>query len=409
MRHLHPVAAELLGGFRALVVNGPRQAGKSTLVRHLQEGRGLVANLDDPSLLDVAVNDPVGFVDQLPAGCAIDEFQRAGDPLLIALKARLDADRSRGQFILAGSTQFLAMRSISETLTGRIGILELWPLSAGELRARRETFLDALFEGAILDVASETVKRGEYANALALGGFPELALGPSTARFRASWCEAYLQTVTAAANLAQVADLRRPAAMVPLLGQLAARSGGEFIPADLARDVLLDQATVRDYAETLQALYLVRLLPAWSTSHTGRAKRRQVTHLVDTALAAHLLGATADDLAAIDSTWFGPLLESYVVNEIAKQAGWSGIPVRLSHYRDRDQREVDLILERGRNVVGIEVKASSTPISAHAKHLAYLRDRLGTRFLGGVVLHTGSQRLALGDRLAAVPVSALWS
>lgn len=408
-RHAHSLATELLRGFRGLVVNGPRQAGKSTLLRHVQEPRGPVLNLDDPALLDVARQDPVGFVEQLPSGSAIDEFQRAGDPLLTALKARLDLDRSPGQIVLAGSTQFLAMRSISETLTGRIGILELWPLSAGELRKTREFFLDAVFAGQVAEVVGEKAGRADYARALTDGGFPELALGPSSARFRSSWCESYLQTVTAAANLAEIAEVRRPAAMLPLLGQLAARAGGELIPADLARDVLLDQTTVRAYVETLQTLYLVRLLPAWSTSQTGRAKRRAVVHLVDTALAAHLLGATADDLAALNSPWFGPLLESYVVNEIAKQASWAERPVRLSHYRDRDQREVDLILERGREVVGIEVKATATPLSAHAKHLVYLRERLGSRFVAGVVLHTGHQRLQLGDRIAAVPISTLWA
>lgn len=406
---MEPVAAELLEGFRALVVNGPRQSGKSTLVRHLQRGRGGVFNLDEPALLDLAVNDPAGFVEQLPPASAIDEFQRAGDPLLIALKTRLDADRSPGQFVLAGSTQFLAMRSLSESLTGRVGILELWPLSAGELRGSQESFLDAAFAGSVLDLPAESMSRAEYARAVALGGFPELALGPAKSRFRVSWCEAYLQTVTAAANLGQVANVRRPAAMLPLLAQVATRSGGELVPADLARDVLLNQDTVRDYVEALRTLYLVRLLPAWSAGAKGRAKRRPVVHLVDTALAAHLLDADADDLAALGSTWFGPLLESYVVNEIAKQAGWAQRPVRLSHFRDRDQREVDLVLERGREVIGIEIKANSSPVRAHAKHLAYLRDRLGERFVAGIVLHTGAHRLALGDRLSAVPVSALWA
>ncbi|MGQ0624618.1 MAG: ATP-binding protein [Sporichthyaceae bacterium] len=409
VRRAQPVAAELLTGFRALVVNGPRQAGKSTLVRHLQVGRGDVANLDEPSLLDLARNDPVQFVERLPPGSAIDEFQRAGDPLLLAVKARLDVDRTPGQFVLAGSTQFLSTRSVSESLTGRVGLIELWPLSAGELRGTSDGFLEAVFAGAALDLQAERMTRAEYARAVAVGGFPELALGPGTSRFRSTWCEAYLQTVTAVANLAGVAPVRRPNAILPLLSQLAARSGGEFVPADLARDVLLDPATVRDYVDVLRTLYLVRLLPAWSTSHTGRAKRRSVAHLVDTALAAHLLDAHADDLVDPTSTWLGPLLESYVVNEVAKQASWVQRPVRLSHYRDRDQREVDLILERGRQVVGIEVKANSTPVSAHAKHLAFLRDRLGDRFVAGIVLHTGTHRLALGDRLAALPVSALWT
>jgi len=408
-RRLRPVALDLLGGFRALVVNGPRQAGKSTLVRQLQAGRGSVVNLDDGSLRDLAVQDPQGFVMQLPPRSAIDEFQGGGDPLLIALKARLDSDRTPGQFVLAGSTQFLAMRTISETLTGRIGVLDLLPLSVGEIRSRNEEFIDHLFAGAAINLVPEPVTRPEYAEAVAAGGFPEMALGPSTSRFRSAWCEAYLRTVTAAANLEQVASVRHPDVMYSLIGQIAARSGGELIPADLARDVLVDETTVRTYTTALSTLFLVRLLPAWTTSRTTRAKKRPVVHLLDTALAAHLVGATAKDLSKIDSPWFGPLLESFVVGEIAKQATWAEQPTRLGHYRDRDQREVDLVLERGREVVGIEVKASATPVVAHAKHLAFLRDRLGDRFRSGVVLHTGAQRLVLGDRLVALPVSSLWA
>ena len=408
-RRLQPVALDLLEGFRALVVNGPRQAGKSTLVRQLQVDRGAVVNMDDGSFRDLAIQDPHGFVAQLPPRAAIDEFQRGGDPLLIALKARLDGDRTPGQFVLAGSTQFLAMRTISETLTGRIGVLELLPLSAGEIRSRREAFIDRLFTGDAIDVSPDPLARPDYAEAVAAGGFPEMVLGPPTHRFRAAWCEGYVRTVTAAANIEQVATIRHPDAVYSLVGQIAARSGGELVPADLARDLLVDEATVRSYATVLSTLFLVRLLPAWTTSRTTRAKKRPVMHLVDTALAAHLVGATGEDLARIDSPWFGALLESFVVGEVAKQVTWAERPIRLGHYRDRDQREIDLVLERGRDVVGIEVKASATPVVAHAKHLAFLRDRLGDRFRSGVVLHTGEQRLVLGDRLVALPVSSLWA
>lgn len=366
-------------------------------------------NLDDVALRDLALADPIGFVDQLPAGSAIDEFQRGGDPLLLALKARLDLDQTPGQFVLAGSTQFLAMRTIAETLTGRIGVLELLPFSTGELRGEPEDFLDRVFSGDVVGSVCEPLSRGDYAEMLARGGLPELALGPSTPRFRAAWCESYLRTVTAAANVAQVASIRSPESLYGLAAQLAARSGGELVIADLSRDVVLDPTTVQSYMDVLTTLYLIRLLPAWSTSHTTRAKQRPRVHFVDTALAAHLVGATGADLAAIDSPWFGPLLESFVVSELAKQATWAEQPVRFGHYRDRDQREVDLIIERGRDIVGIEVKASSSPVGSHARHLTYLRDRLGSRFRLGVVFHTGTQRLVLGDRVCAVPISSLWS
>ncbi len=407
-RRLLPIAVELLGGFRALVVNGPRQAGKSTLVRHVQRGRGSVANLDDASLRDLAITDPARFVAQLGPRSAIDEFQRGGDPLLLALKMAIDADRSPGQYVLAGSTRFLTTRRLSETLTGRIGILELLPLSAGEIRGVHEDFIERAFAG---DPAgrSEALDRDDYAAQIASGGFPELALGPATARFRSAWCSAYLETVTAVANVEQIADVRRPAVMSDLLLQIGARSAGEMVVADLSRESTSDETTVRSYVDISSTLYVVRLVPAWTTSHTNRSKRRPVMHLVDTALACHLVGSTADQLAKHDSPWFGPLLESYVVGELAKQAGWSERPVLLRHYRDRDQREVDVILERGRDIVGIEVKASSTPITSHAKHLAFLRDRVGERFKHGIVLHTGERVLKLGDRLTALPVSALWA
>jgi uncharacterized protein len=400
---------ELLTGFRALVVNGPRQSGKSTLIRQLQHDRGPVVNLDDPTVLQAVRADPVGFVDSVAAGSAIDEFQRGGDDLLLALKMRLDSDSGRGQFVLAGSTRFLSMRNISETLTGRVGIVELLPLSAGELRGTHETFIERAFAASLGDVTAAATDRADYADAIARGGFPELALGPATARFRNGWSDAYLRTVTAVANVEQVAEVRRPELFGQLMAQLAARSAQEIVVADLARELGTSHDLVRAYLDVVATLYLVRIVPGWTSSHTNRAKQRPVAHLVDTALAAHLLGETADSLSEMSSRWFGPLLETYVANEIAKQATWAERPVTIGHYRDRDQREIDIVLERGRNVVGIEVKATATPLPQHARHLAYVRDRLGERFTLGIVLHTGNQTVVFGDRLIAAPISTLWS
>jgi uncharacterized protein len=408
-RRMLAVTTDLLAGFRAVVVNGPRQAGKSTLVRQLQRPRGLVFNLDDPLVLEIATADPVGFLQSLPPQVAIDEFQRGGNNLLLALKMTLDRHTERGQFVLAGSTRFLSTRRLAETLTGRIGIVELLPLSAGELRGTEEQFVDRAFNGSVLDVPAPAMTRADYAQAVATGGFPELALGPSSGRFRTAWCDSYLRTVTAVANVDQVADIRRPDLLAGLVSQIAARSAAELIVADLAREIGASEDLVRSYLEVLSTLYLVYLLPAWTTSRTNRTKRRSVGHLIDTALAAHLLGETGDTLARMDSRWFGPLLESYVVGEVAKQASWADHPLALGQYRDRDQREVDLVVERGNDIIALEVKATATPTLSHARHLAFLRDRVGPRFRAGVVLHTGAQHLSLGDRLVAVPVSSLWA
>jgi predicted AAA+ superfamily ATPase len=399
---------ELLSGFRAIVVNGPRQAGKSTLVRQVQRTRGPVITLDDPGTLDAALTDPVGFLDGQPPRIAIDEFQRGGNDLLLAMKARLDQSDDRGQYLLAGSTRFLSTRTLSETLTGRVGLAELLPLSMGERLGMRETFLDRLFDGE-LPTATASLGRADYAELIACGGFPELVLGPTTRRFRATWCESYLRTVTALANVEQAAEIRRPELVRQLLDQVAARSAGEIVVADLARELQASEGLINSYLDVLDTLYLVRLLPACTTSRTNRAKRRRAAHLVDTALAAHLVDQNADDLAQPYSAWFGPLLESFVVGELAKHATWTERPVSLAHYRDRDQREVDVVIERGRQIAAVEVKATATPRPQDARHLAFLRDRTGDRFTIGVVLHTGSQHIALGDRLVALPVSSLWA
>lgn len=411
-RHLLPIATELLSGFRALVVNGPRQAGKSTLVRQVQAERGAVFTLDDPTVLDAVHNDPTGFLRHLPPHPAIDEFQRGGQPLLLALKRELDAHRGAGQFVLAGSTRFLTTRHLAETLTGRIGVLELFPFSVGELRGVTESFIERAFGAQLLDPVGArggAATRADYAELIATGGFPELVLGPTSLRFRTAWCRSYIETVTAVSNVEQIVDARRPELFGSLLRQLAARVAGELSVADLARELVADEATVRSYLDAVATLYLLRPLPAWTTSHTNRSKRRAVVHLVDTALASHLVGVDANQLAAFESPWFGPLLENFVVNELGKQAGWCAQPVALHHYRDRDQREVDVVIERGRDLVCVEVKATATPTTAHAKHLAFLRDRTGDRFRCGVVLHTGDQRIRLGDRLYAVPVCELWA
>jgi hypothetical protein len=406
-RRLETIAAELLSGFRAIVVNGPRQAGKSTLLEHLQRSRGTLVDLDDPTLLDRALTDPVGLLADVDRPTAIDEFQRGGDALLLALKRELDRHRDRGQFILAGSTRFLTMQSVADTLTGRIGILELLPFSVGERTGVDEHFVVNAFAGLVADGAE--LGRRHYADLIAGGGFPELVLGSTSDRFRSQWCESYIDTVTSRANVDQVADIRRSDVLRSLVDQVAARSAHELVVEDLARELATNGDTVRSYLDILATLYLVRLVPAWSTSNTTRAKKRPTLHLIDTALAAHSLNQTSISLAAPDSRWFGPLLESFVVGELAKQITWAAQPTRLLHYRDRDQREVDVILERGRQIVGIEVKATATPLAKHARHLAYLRDRIGDRFECGIVLHTGSHHGSLGDRLVAAPISSLWA
>jgi uncharacterized protein len=311
----------------------------------------------------------------------------------------------------ADGAAYLADRGLSETLAGRAGRLLLWPLSMGERLGLRETFLDQLFEPARWPGRAEALPRGELVRTLLEGGYPEIVTEGLAGRQRRDWFEAYAHGVVSREALRPIAEIRLAAELRRLLRLLAARTGQELVVTGVAGDAEIGRETVSNYVTLLEALHLVTLLPAWSTNLTNRAKRRPKIVVVDTGLAADLCGFGEQTFApAADGTAAGALFETFVITEVLKQATWSERSVELSHFRDRDGAEVDLIVEdrRSGELAGLEIKLTATPTARHARHLGALRDRLGDRFTTGLVIHAGSQILPLGDRIWAVPVSALW-
>jgi predicted AAA+ superfamily ATPase len=403
---------ELLSSFRVLILGGARQTGKTTLVRDLLAlpDRSWFS-LDDEGVLARAVDDPVGFVDTLPRPAAVDEFQRAGRGLLLAVKQAVDRDSTRGQLLLTGSTNYLADRSLAETLAGRAGRVQLWPLSMGERLGRRETFVDDLFEPDAWPGHAEPFSRADMVPVLLQGGYPELVTHSLTARQRRNWFEAYVQDVVSREALRPLVDVRLEAELRRLLRLIAARTAQQLVVSSVAVEAEIGRDTAANYLALLEALHLVRLVPAWSTSAVTSAKRRPKVVLVDSGLAADLTGVGEEDfLPRADGVAAGAMFDTFVTTEVMKQATWSERSVDLGYYRDRDGAEVDLIVEdrRTTEVAAIEIKMTSTPSSRQVRHMAALRDRLGDRFRVGLLLHAGTQRLPMGDRLWAVPVSALW-
>jgi uncharacterized protein len=309
--------------------------------------------------------------------------------------------------------QTRATRRPVEALAGRAGRLRLLPLSQGERHGVRETFLDRLFEaGAWPPQRGGSLTRTQIMDLVLEGGYPEVVTQRFSPRQRTAWFSAYIGDVVSREALRPLVDVRLEREFVKVLHLLAARSAQELVIAELARDAELSRETTTNYVALLEALHLVHLLPAWATSATTRARRRPKIHLIDTGLTAHLAGATARDLSPLSAgPMLGPLVESFVAVELMKQSSWCTRDFALSHFRDRNGAEVDVIVEdrTGGRVVGIEIKAGANPVARDARHLARLAERLGDQFAVGIVLHTGSVTLPLGDRLWAVPIDDVWS
>lgn len=399
--------------FRIVLLGGARQTGKTTLLRDLLDLPATSRfSLDDEAARRRAIDDPVGFVEALPRPAAIDEFQRAGVGLLLAAKQAADLDRTRGRLLLTGSASYLADRSVSETLAGRAGRLTLWPFSEGERRGVQETFLERLFDPSAWPVVlPETPSRAELVDRLLRGAYPEIVTEALPARARRDWFEAYVRDVVSREALRPMAEVRLESDLRRVLRLLAARSCGELVIADLARDAELSRETTANYVALLEALYLITLIPPSATSATTRVKRRPKIVVLDTGLAADLVGAGEVSFApSADGVLAGALFETLVVTEVLKQASWSEASVEVAHFRDRDGAEIDLVVQDRRSgaVAGVEVKLTSTPLERHARHLARMRERLGDRFTVGLVVHAGQVTLPLGEGIWAVPISALW-
>ncbi len=406
-RHVRRDLLEALRDSRAVALLGARQVGKSTLVADLvaSEYPARLISLDDDATASAARADPTGFIADITGPTAIDEIQRAPE-LLLAIKRRLDADQSRGQFLLTGSANILSLPTVADALPGRVEYLALWPLSQGELHGVQESFIDGLFEGRPPTLSGMPVGRAAAAPMLVTGGYPELQ--DRSARGRTRFFSSYVASIIGR-DLDDVANVRNVENIERLLFVLAARSGGLTSFHGIGSDLGLDANTVRAHTKILEDLFLVHQLKPWHVNLGSRQIKSSKLYIVDSGLLAYLIGANEQRIAE-DGAVAGNMLESFVAMELLRQADWAQQPVQLFHYRDKQQREVDVVIERhDGEVVGVEIKASATPASGDFAGLRYLRDKLGDRFKCGVVLHTGSDSLPFGDRLRAVPLSGLWS
>jgi predicted AAA+ superfamily ATPase len=396
---------EALSDTPVVLLHGPRQCGKTTLARLVGDRQGYTyVSFDDPVQLAAALADPVGFVGDLGDKVILDEVQRAA-AIFTTLKSAVDRDRRPGRFLLTGSANVLLAPQLSDSLAGRMEILRLYPLAQCELAATASGFIDALFSRSFRARQHERLAAG-LAERVVAGGYPA-ALARATARRRTAWYRDYIETLVQR----DVRDMARITSLdvMPRLLQLAAGQTARLTNvAELASPFQLSRPTIRDYVTLLERLFLVELLPPWHSNRTSRLIKSPKLHIGDTGLGAALLNLDAAALVKDRMLW-GQFVETFVYQELRRQASWREDPLSFYHYRDKDGAEVDIVIERNaRELAAVEVKAAATVTNADFRGLRKLREAAGESFVAGVVLYDGESTVGFGEGLMAVPIRALW-
>lgn len=388
-----------------VLINGPRQCGKTTLMQQMLGADRDWFSLDDEATLNAAIADPVGLI-RGRARVAIDEVQRA-PALLRAIKKSVDEDRQLGRFLLTGSTDVLTLPKLSDSLAGRMEVVELLPLAQAEIVGHRPGFLSSVLAGAAPPQTPDSTS-GPPATELALrGGYPEMVRRSDAARRRA-WAREYLRAVVQR-DVRDIASIDRIERMPRLLRALAQHSGQLANFTQLAGQLGIDDKTARKYVGVFEQLFLVRRLEPWFRNHLKRLVKTPKVHFIDAGLLAAMRSQTAARRSH-DRTAWGSLLETFVHGELLKAIRWHPTPCQMFHYRDKDRVEVDFVIETDdAEVVGIEVKAAASVSVADFSGLRRLAGAAGRDFRAGVLLHDGERVLSFGSNLYAAPFSSLWA
>lgn len=387
-----------------VMITGPRQSGKTTLVRMFADHNRSYSTLDDDTVLAAARGDPAGFIRGLDRAI-IDEVQRAPE-ILRAIKQSVDGDRRPGRFLLTGSANVLTLPRVSESLAGRIEVVSLLPLSQSELRGAKPSFLQRAFAGKIAKPSHPLVAH-DLTSAILTGGYPEMVRRKDPRR-RQAWAREYVKAIIQR-DVPDIAEVEKLDRMARLLQVLAHHSAQLVNFSQAGGRIGLDEKTVSRYVSIVEQMFVLRRVEPWFRNRLKRLVKTPKLHFLDSGLLAALLGVTAERIAAQRSV-IGPLAEAFVFSEILKQTEWRDEAFALYHYRDKDQDEVDLIVESGDGaLIGIEVKIAASVGSADFKGLRKLSEACGNDFKLGVVLYDGSEIVPFGERLFAAPLSCLWA
>lgn len=395
--------AEALTDTPVVMITGPRQAGKTTLVRQMANQELRYLTLDDELTRLAAKEDPVGLIRSLDRAI-IDEIQRAPQ-LLLAIKKTVDEDRRPGRFLLTGSANLLALPSVADSLAGRMETLTLLPLSQSEMHGTTLNWLDSTFAG-FLPKVSTPVVGDALIEAVLRGGYPEAVLR-ATPRRRTAWARQYIDAIIQR-DVRDVAGVDRLEQLPRFLQALAQISGQMCNYTQLGGQLGLDHKTAARYVNVFEQMYLLKRVEVWARNRLNRIVKTPKVQFIDSGLLSTLMDLTPAT-AAQDRSRFGHVLETFVYGELLKHATSAEGDYQLLYYRDHDQFEVDVVVENaGGQLVGVEIKAAASVGTNDLRGLKRLANIAGDQFKLGVILYDGTETLPLGNRIWAAPISSLW-
>jgi predicted AAA+ superfamily ATPase len=396
---------QMLSERRVLMLSGPRQSGKTTLSRELESDQTEYRTLDDGTLKEAAENDPQGFIKRRTKTLIIDEVQRIPS-LLPAIKKAVDEDTRPGQYLLTGSANIQSLPTVRESLAGRIAKIRLRPLAQGEVMKNVPRFIESAFKQAFPQSHTH-YDRDALLEIAFRGGFPE----PMTLqdRGRKRWHTDYIGAILER-DLKEIAKIHRKNAMRELVNILAAWSGKFMDLSAIGSGLSIQRATIESYMNTLEILFMVERVYPWTKTDYARVGKQSKLFMADSGLMSSLLRWNMDQVR-FDSDRSGKLIETFAFNEIAAQIDAANGRYELFHYRDREKREIDFLIEREDNaLLGVEIKAGSAIHKNDFKHLRWFQNNLVTnQEFVGIILYTGQYPASFGNNLWAIPFGLLWS
>ena len=402
-RRIETRVVEAMTDTPVVLIAGPRQAGKTTLVRQLANQGLRYFTLDDALTLLAAREDPVGMIQSMDRAI-IDEIQRAPQ-LLLAIKKTVDEDRRPGRFLLTGSANLMALPTVADSLAGRMETLSLLPLSQSEMHGTTLNWLDNVFSGHLPKVSTPLVGEA-LVEAVLRGGYPE-AVSRASSRRRTAWARQYIDAIIQR-DVRDVAGVDKLDQLPRFLRALAQVSGQMCNYTQLGGQVGLDHKTAARYVSVFEQMYLLKRVEVWASNRLKRMVKTPKVQFIDSGLLSTLLDLTPAT-AKQDRSRFGHVLETFVYGELLKHTTTADDDYQLLYYRDHDQFEVDIVIENaGGQLVGVEIKAAASIGLNDLRGLKRLASIAGDQLKLGVILYDGIETLPLGNRLWAMPISTLW-